>query len=157
MATKQMIEKLVDEINEKEPQQGLPLINQMIEDDLECEGAQSIRVAGAWMTNDELVKYAELVLKEGIWVSTQTCDNESIMLNDYGVRDGDTDDGDMYGTAGMTDIEAILHITRTHDYWGEWIGGCVGTFPNFSKQLQNELRPVLIHAIEVAVKNGVDH
>jgi hypothetical protein len=159
MASKRVINALVKLAKKRPVRKGLPLINQMIEDEASDDAIAAIRVAGEWMTDDELGVFASLVIAEGGFVACN-CNKAGTSTHDeflasYGI--GDDDGGWDYGTTGMSADDAIVHVTKTNHSWGEWIGGVVGNFAAWDDAFKARLRPVLIEAIKWAEANGVDH
>lgn len=158
MASKRVIKRLQDKIGSKQPQQGLPIINQMMADEGPEGGREAIGVAGKWMTDIELESFASLLDAEGMFIACNCMDDgkesPQEFIDSYGVDD---ESDEYYHTKGMTPEDAILKVTEETPSWGEWIGGCVGNFRAFPLSLRKRLRPVLINAILWAEENGVDH
>src|SRR4051812_7168604 len=96
MASQIVLNKLLALCGKRPRQQGLPIINQMIDDAGDESIPAAVRVASAWMTDDELGTFASLCIGEGEWVagnaaraSTGTAEE---LLRDFGIigDEGDT-------------------------------------------------------------------
>lgn len=142
----------------------LPLINQMIEDD-----------SNELLANlDELVKlhchgwqqsaidlFRGIINAEGSWVDPgRPCDSPGVLLDNYGIRDDEreTEPGDSScNTHGMGDVDAVIHVLKTHCSWGEFCGGVMGSMHKWSPMVQDRIWPALRHTMKYIIAHGCDH
>lgn len=79
------------------------------------------------------------------------------LLEGYGVRDEDDDGDGMYGTAGMPDVDAVIHVLEGHWSWGEFLGGTLRAMAMWDEATRERVLPALKHAVARAAVSGVDH